>query len=49
MIINDRHPEFVRFVNGVLQQLRDSGTLDGIGHRWLGDAAPTPPAPRYQD
>ena len=51
MIINEGHPEFVRFVNGVLQHMRDNGTLDD--HRPVlarrSRATPTPPAPRYQD
>ena len=51
MIIRKDHPEFVRYVNAVLQQLRDNGTLDTIDGHWLGELrpTPTPPAPRYQD
>ena len=53
MIIRNDHPEFVRYVNAVLQQLRDNGTLSTIDEKWLGDftdrPTPVPPAPRYQD
>ena len=53
MIIRNDHPEFVRYVNAVLQQLRDNGTLSTIDQKWLGDftdrPTPVPPAPRYQD
>jgi polar amino acid transport system substrate-binding protein len=37
MAINKAHPEFVRFVNGVLAKLRADGTWRGIYNKWLGD------------
>lgn len=45
--------DLVRFVNGVLEQLRGSGSWAASYRQWL-DAllpgpAPAPPAPRYQD
>jgi polar amino acid transport system substrate-binding protein len=51
MAINRRHPEFVRFVNGVLERLRDDGRWKAIHRRWLGPFAPTPAPPRasYSD
>jgi polar amino acid transport system substrate-binding protein len=53
MIIRKDHPEFVRYVNAVLQRLRDNGTLNAIDKKWLGEfterPTPVPPAPRYQD
>jgi polar amino acid transport system substrate-binding protein len=50
MAINQGHPEFVRFVNGVLDQIRTSGTWRAIYARWLGKLTPSipaPPSPRY--
>jgi polar amino acid transport system substrate-binding protein len=51
MAINRGHPEFVRFVNGVLERLRDDGRWKAIHRRWLGPFAPTPAPPRasYSD
>lgn len=45
------HPELVRFVNGVLEDLRRDGRWKAIHRRWLGGLAPTPspPAARYSD
>lgn len=41
-------PELVRFVNGVLAQLRTSGGLRTLHERWLGGYGDFyPPAPRY--
>ncbi|MEU4623736.1 glutamate ABC transporter substrate-binding protein [Actinoplanes sp. NPDC023801] len=44
------HPEFTRFVNGVLERLRADGTWKSIHDRWLGafGPAPQPPAARYR-
>jgi polar amino acid transport system substrate-binding protein len=45
--------DMVRFVNGVLDQVRANGTWAASYDHWLGDLlpgpAPAPPAPRYQD
>jgi len=41
--------DFVRFVNGVLEQLRTDGRWATIYRRWLGPNVPTPPAARYRD
>jgi polar amino acid transport system substrate-binding protein len=51
MAINPSHPEFVRFVNGVLARLRSDGTWRAIHRRWIGRLAPTPspPRPSYSD
>jgi polar amino acid transport system substrate-binding protein len=40
--------DFVRFVNGVLQQMRTDGRWAAIYDRWLGAPAPTPPAAAYK-
>lgn len=49
MAISQAHPEFVRFVNGVLDRVRADGTWRAIYGRWIGRLAPTPtpPQPRY--
>jgi polar amino acid transport system substrate-binding protein len=51
MAIDRGHPEFVRFVNGVLEDLRRDGRWKAIHRRWLGSVAPTPSPPRarYRD
>jgi polar amino acid transport system substrate-binding protein len=49
LAMNKQATDFVRFVNGVLDRLRADGTWAAIYTRWLGGAAPTPPAARYQD
>jgi len=53
MAINKRHPEFVRFVNGVLAHARSDGTWASIYEKWLGRVthapAPAPPQPHYRD
>jgi polar amino acid transport system substrate-binding protein len=49
MEINKAHPEFVRFVNGVLAELRANGTWSRFYSRWLHQfgATPAPPPPGY--
>jgi polar amino acid transport system substrate-binding protein len=45
-------PEFVRFVNAVLDQMRADGTWTRIYNTWLSELlgpAPAPPAPLYRD
>lgn len=51
MAISRSAPEFVRFVNGVLEKARADGTWAKIHQRWLGQlgATPSPPVPRYRD
>ncbi len=53
MAISRQHPEFVRFVNGVLAQMRSDGQWAAIYEKWLGRvthaAAPAPPQPHYRD
>jgi polar amino acid transport system substrate-binding protein len=44
--------ELVRFVNGVLEQIRDDGTWERIYDKWLLELlgpSPGPPPPRYRD
>lgn len=49
MAISKAHPDFVRFVNGVLAELRANGTWRRLYDKWLGRVAPHPilPAARY--
>jgi polar amino acid transport system substrate-binding protein len=49
MAISQAHPDFVRFVNGVLAQMRADGEWQRIYSHWLGRFAvtPAPPTPHY--
>jgi polar amino acid transport system substrate-binding protein len=49
--INREHSDLVRFVNGVLDQMRADGTWQRLYDKWLLEFAPSPgpPAPRYED
>jgi len=48
-----KHPEFTRFVNGVLDQMRANGTWASLYNTWLvpslTKSAPAPPAAAYRD
>jgi polar amino acid transport system substrate-binding protein len=45
--INRSSSDLVRFVNGVLDQIRANGTWASIYTKWLGGPAPAPPAAKY--
>jgi polar amino acid transport system substrate-binding protein len=48
--ISQTHLDFVRYVNAVLDQLRNNGMWMVLYNRWLTELGPgTPPAPRYRD
>jgi len=52
MAIPKDQPEFVRFVNGVLERMRADGTWAAIYNKWLSELlgpAPAPPQARYRD
>jgi len=52
LAINKAHPDFVRFVNGVLQRMRDDNTLRGLENKWLGEIVkplPEVPSAEYRD
>ncbi len=53
MAIKLGHPEFARFVNGVLERMRSDGTWAAIWNRWLlkvyGPPTPAPPPATYRD
>jgi polar amino acid transport system substrate-binding protein len=48
--VSQKHPDFVRFVNGVLEDMREDGRWTKSYNAWLADSlgkAPAPPAPLY--
>lgn len=49
--INNEYPDLVRFVNAVLEQGRQDGSLEASYAQWLGEQLPPPlaPAARYRD
>ena len=49
LAISKQHPEFVRFVNAVLEQLRTDGQWATSYRHWIGPSAPAPPQPQYAD
>jgi polar amino acid transport system substrate-binding protein len=49
LAISKDHPEFVRFVNAVLQQLRTDGQWAASYAHWIGHPVPAPPQAQYAD
>ena len=45
MAISKAHPDFVRFVNGVLAKIEHNGTWQRLYANWLGDFTPVRPQP----
>jgi polar amino acid transport system substrate-binding protein len=45
--ISRLHPDFVRFVNAVLAQMRSDGQWAASYARWIGAPVPGPPPARY--
>jgi polar amino acid transport system substrate-binding protein len=48
LAISKQHPDFVRYVNAVLAQMRADGQWAASYRHWLGSSAPAPPSARYQ-
>ena len=49
LAISLQHPDFVRFVNAVLQQLRTNGRWAASYAHWIGTPVPAPPPAQYRD
>lgn len=49
LAISLQHPDFVRFVNAVLQQLRTDGQWAASYAHWIGTPVPAPPPAQYGD
>jgi polar amino acid transport system substrate-binding protein len=48
LAISKQHPDFVRFVNAVLAQMRADGQWAASYRRWVGGQVPAPPPAEYQ-
>jgi polar amino acid transport system substrate-binding protein len=49
LAISKQHPDFVRFVNAVLAQMRADGQWAASYRHWVGSPAPAPPPAQYRD
>ncbi len=47
LAISKQHPDFVAFVNAVLEQLRTDGQWSASYAQWIGTPVPAPPAAQY--
>jgi polar amino acid transport system substrate-binding protein len=47
LAISKQHPEFVAFVNAVLQELRTNGQWASSYAHWVGAPVPAPPPAQY--
>ena len=49
LAISKQHPDFVRFVNAVLAQMRADGRWADSYRHWVGGQVPAPPPAEYRD
>jgi polar amino acid transport system substrate-binding protein len=49
LAISNQHPDFVRFVNAVLAQMRADGRWADSYRQWVGSQVPAPPPAQYRD
>ncbi|HKB31045.1 MAG TPA: glutamate ABC transporter substrate-binding protein [Streptosporangiaceae bacterium] len=49
LAISAQHPDFVRFVNAVLAQIRGNGQWAASYAHWIGTPVPPPPPAHYKD
>ena len=49
LAISKQHPDFVRFVNAVLEQMRTDGQWAASYAHWIGHPVPAPPQAQYAD
>jgi len=49
LAISKQNPDFVRFVNAVLQQMRTDGQWAADYRHWVGTPVPAPPPAQYKD
>jgi polar amino acid transport system substrate-binding protein len=47
LAISKQHPDFVAFVNAILEQLRTDGQWSASYAHWIGTPVPAPPAAQY--
>jgi polar amino acid transport system substrate-binding protein len=49
LAISNKHPDFVVFVNAVLEQLRTDGQWSASYAKWIGTPVPAPPPAHYRN
>jgi polar amino acid transport system substrate-binding protein len=49
LAISNKHPDFVAFVNAVIEQLITDGQWSALYARWMGTPVPAPPPQEYRN